>query len=292
MMRFRIFRTIGRAGLLSMIMLGGIFGVTQPAVQAQQSQTSIATAADTSQIYRVQFVEQDDTLNVRSGPGVAYPVLTTLANGSEVQVTGTAKAVGTSLWLPIQTLNDPAVRGWANRRYLARQIDPAVFCADEAVMALVETVREAVRTQDGDLLAETILPSRGLYLGSLYWGDNVRLSEDEVQNLFSDATIRDWGANMNSGQVIEGSIDDLMLPLMVSDLLPENVSIACYDSQDGLMEKGVYHAGIGLDALPFYSVKRPGTPGTELDWGAWALGIDDWEGTPVLAYLSHYYWTP
>ena len=291
-MRLHPVRTISRAGLLSMIMLGSILGFTQSTVQAQQTQTPLATTEDTSQIYTVQFVEQDDTLNVRSGPGVGYPVIETLANGSQVQATGAAEPVGASLWLPIQTLYDPTIQGWVNRRYLARQIDPAVFCADEAVMELVETVREAVRTEDGDLLAQTILPSRGLYLGNLYWGDNVLLSEDEVRNFFSDTAIRDWGANMNTDQPITGSIDDLILPTMVSDLLPENVSIACYDNQDGLMEQGVYYAGTGLDALPFYSVMRPGTPGIEMDWGAWALGIDDWEGTPVLAYLSHYFWTP
>jgi hypothetical protein len=285
------FKYLGRAGLLS-ILLVGIFGLTQPTVRAQQSE-STAAAADTSTMYTVQFVEQDDTLNVRSGPGVQYPIIDTIGNGAEVQATGDAVPVGQSLWLPIQVLYHPnKTQGWVNRRYLARHFDPTVFCADEAVKTLVETVREAVRTQDGDLLASTILPARGLYIAKKYWGGGVLLSEDEVRGMFTDPTIRDWGANMNSGKELVGSIPDIMLPLLERDLLAPDASIACNDNQDGLMAQGVYQAGAGLDALPFYSVMRPGAPGDDFDWGAWALGIDHWEGTPVLVYLSHYIWVP
>jgi hypothetical protein len=293
MMRLCFFKLMTRAVALSIIILAAGLGFTQPVVQAQQSETTPeATEIDRLPTYQVHFVESDDPLNVRSGPGVQYPVVKTLGNEAEVQATGDAKLVGDDLWLPIQTFYDPSVTGWINRQYVVREVDPTVFCADEAVKALVEKVRLAVRDQDGDALAQTILPARGLYMGGLYWGDNLRLSPDEVMNLFGDSTIREWGHNMNSGDVIEGSLADFIAPMLENDLLPENVSIACYDNQDGLMGYGTYRAGTGLESIPFYSVMRPGEPGYDLNWGAWALGIDDWEGTPVLVYLSHYVWVP
>ena len=75
-------------------------------------------------------------------------------------------------------------------------------------------------------------------------------------------------------------------------MLPDRVVIACNDNQDGLMREGYFRAGDGMENLPFYTVMHPGTPGDELNWAAWAFGIDYWEGEPTLAYLSYYFWVP
>jgi hypothetical protein len=117
------------------------------------------------------------------------------------------------------------------------------------------------------------------------------LDEDEVRGFFTDSTVRDWGDDMYGGH-IQGSLARFITPLLSENLLPENAAIACYDNQDSLMADGAYSFGYGMDLLPFYSAMRPGPPGFELDWGAWAYGIDYWEDAPTLAFLSYYFWTP
>ena len=47
-----------------------------------------------------------------------------------------------------------------------------------------------------------------------------------------------------------------------------------------------------MEALPFYSVMRPGEPGFELDWEAWAFGFVPSDQAMELVALSYYFWTP
>jgi hypothetical protein len=288
MIRSRLFKCLPLVGLLLTRFLWSVFDVPALAATAQAKQAPMPI--HTTQNYMVQFLGQDEVLNIHSGPGIQYPIVDTLGNRSEVQSTGAAEWVGNTLWLPIRSIY-PEITGWINRLYAVQEVERELFCADARVLAIVESVRAAVRTQDAARLVQTILPERGLYIGGLYWGSNVLLSEDEVRNFFTDTAPREWGAAFY-GEPIQGSLPEVIVPLMSRDLVPNNVAIACYDNQDGLMGYGVYSAGVGIDALPFYSVMRPGAPGHEFDWGAWALGIDYWEGEPTLAYLSYYFWTP
>ncbi len=71
--------------------------------------------ADTP-VFAVVNVAVDDTLNVRSGPGVDHPVIGRLApSTSGVSLTGEETFVGTARWVEIVT---PARTGWVNAYYL------------------------------------------------------------------------------------------------------------------------------------------------------------------------------
>jgi hypothetical protein len=307
MVKSKLVKGLSLVGLLLMMMVWGIFSIQSVTQASNNQQALVASATETQptplitttpvtvgddfQVYTVQFVDKDDTLNVRSGAGVEHPIVGELVNGDEVQALGVTKPVGDNLWLPVQSLYNTELSGWINRFYVVLKTDPAVYCADANAQALIDEVREAVRTQDGERLAKTVTPLRGLYVGGLYWEKIVHLSSDEVRDFFTDSTVRDWGMQ-EYGSHIQGSIPDVVVPLLTENLLPQDVSRACFDSQDGLMGPGVYGFKYGIDKLPFYSVMRPGTYAHELDWGAWAFGIDYWEGTPSLSYLSYYFWTP
>jgi hypothetical protein len=52
------------------------------------------------QAYRVTGLRPGDTLNVRSGPGVVYSIVTALQNGAKVTGTGAAVMNGSDEWLP------------------------------------------------------------------------------------------------------------------------------------------------------------------------------------------------
>jgi hypothetical protein len=61
-------------------------------------------------------VPHHDVLNVRSGPGVAAPVTTTLAPRADVVATGVARQLPRSIWTEVDV---DGVTGWVNASYLA-----------------------------------------------------------------------------------------------------------------------------------------------------------------------------
>jgi uncharacterized protein YraI len=63
--------------------------------------------------WRVANVTADDALNVRSGPGTAYGVVTTL-QPDEGCIVKTGQRHGN--WVRIEAIG---MKGWVNRRYLA-----------------------------------------------------------------------------------------------------------------------------------------------------------------------------
>lgn len=76
---------------------------------------------DPGYYYRVVNVQSDDVLNIRSGPGVQYPISGFIPpSGTNIQITGVSMYVNESLWVPIMYKE---VTGWVNKYYLAEQAD-------------------------------------------------------------------------------------------------------------------------------------------------------------------------
>jgi hypothetical protein len=65
--------------------------------------------------FRVIGVSPNDPLSVRSGPGVSFPRVISVANGAEVFVTGGGRMNGSTEWLPIDFGNSS---GWVASKYL------------------------------------------------------------------------------------------------------------------------------------------------------------------------------
>jgi len=256
------------------------------------AQTPVTTEETEAPTYIVQFVEPDAVLNVYAEPDDQSAVVGTLFNGEELQATGDTMLVTDQVWLPVSRIYGNPVVGWIERLYVVEHLSAETFCADETASGLVDTVRSAIRAQNGDQLAATLIPERGLYVGSLNWSDTVHLSQVEVQTFFTDTTVRNWGSDGYGSPSVQGTLSELIIPLLKRDLLARNATVACEDTQDGRNIEGVYGNDYSMNQLLLYSVERPGARGHELDWGAWAVGIDYWEGAVKLVYLSHYDWTP
>ena len=201
------------------------------------------------------------------------------------------KLVDDSLWVPIQiSYPNPQLIGWVNRQYVVPQVAPSVYCADPNLRAIVDEVIEAVRTQNGKRLAKVITPGRGLHLGGYHWEHMLPFSEREVTIFFTDTTYRDWGQS-EYGAAIQGSLPDVIVPLLKDNLLGKNESFACNDIQDGTEGIDHFYINSGINALPFYSVLRPNI-GSGFDWGAWIFGFDYWQGVPTLSVLAYNFFTP
>lgn len=86
-------------------------------ISPPKTTTMIAQSRNCS-IYKVVNVKANDYLAVRSGAGVKNKILFGLpANANQIEITGNAKTVGKSKWVPIKYLK---MEAWVNRRFLAK----------------------------------------------------------------------------------------------------------------------------------------------------------------------------
>lgn len=242
--------------------------------------------------YRVAFVAEDDTLNVRSGPGVDNDVVFELApDSSGVRITGPGEEPGDgSFWVPIEHQGNS---GWVNRYYLTEEVDAATFCADARASTIIETLIAAVRAGDSTTLAAVTHPERGLLVRMAAWNDETQIPFPDVAGLFTDGIIRDWGDTFGGAERVEGTAKDRLLPVLARDLLDETAQVTCVDILHG-NTAALISLPSAYEALNYYSIYRPPIDQEEnvFDWGTWAVGFDYRNGEPWLAFLVHYQWEP
>ncbi len=249
-----------------------------------------APTRDTGATYRVVYVAVDDVLNVRSGPGVTNPVLSTLSPGaSGVSLSAnTATAVGASQWVAIQA---GGASGWVNDVYLTEVVDAAQFCQDAAARAALDAFIAQVRQQSTTVsgTAQPLHMQRGLHVRVNWWNPEVWLSGTTLQNVYADAVSRSWGIADGSGLPIQGSFNQVIMPLLQRDLLGGSqvgCNVILHGGTAGLVQLPQEYAGIN-----FFSVHRPPVPGgIEMDWGTWVVGVERWQGQYYVSFLVHFQW--
>jgi len=238
-------------------------------------------------LYRVAFVENGDSLNVREGPGVAYsPVSELFPGNTSVRIIGAGKNVGNSLWVPIEVAG---TSGWVNSRYLTMDISAEGFCSDNEAAEFNEMVQSALTNEDGTLLAEMIPDNRALRIRRHWWNNEVLIDHEDAGNLFdSDESIA-WGEADGSGSPIEGSFADVISPLLKKNLTSDNV-LECNNIVHG-GTAGIVKLPDSYEGINYYSsYRQPGSEDFELDWGTWVIGVEKWQGKYSLSFLIHYEW--
>ncbi|HEX2622631.1 MAG TPA: SH3 domain-containing protein [Phototrophicaceae bacterium] len=253
--------------------------------------SSFAQPVLPSPLYRVAFVTEDDTLNVRSGAGVDYSVVGELVpDTTDITITGAEQvvedAIGTAWWVPIQY---GSLTGWVNRYFLTEQISSEVFCDESAALQLIDDFKAAIEAQDGDQLQALASTRYGLLTRLHWWDVEVRLTPDEVGAFFNDPTSRVWGYGDGSGLPIEGTASEVMVPLLQQDL--NGGEIAECNKVVGGPTAGMLEFPPEYSAINFFSIYRPAPDNLhEFDWGTWVVGIEYEQGQSVIRYLVHYDW--
>lgn len=264
-----------------------------PTTEAVSTSTVAATAVPPTPgptprpvTYQVAFVSSDDTLNLRSGPGVDFDVVGELdPHATNVQITGSGQLVAGSTWVPIAAGN---LRGWVNSRFLTADVPAGEFCKDEAVIGLVTNLQTAVANRDNALLAQLIHPERGLRIHTYWWNPVVLISGEEVQRLFTSRASYEWGIADGTGFPIVGSFAQVILPDLERDLLPATDE-GCNEILHGATA-GLVQLPDGYEQAPFISLYRPAGDEIEFDWGTWVIGVEWWHGRYYLSYLVHFQW--
>lgn len=239
--------------------------------------------------YAVILVLDDDVLNIRSGPGVEYSVVGTLAPGETGIVrTGRSSSVGDDQWVEIRS--SVGSLGWVNADFLTEYVTPLAFCEDARSMTLLRNFEAAVTTSDGEMLKSLVSPVHGLDVVYIRSGMIANYTPEEANWAFQSAYEVDWGLEAGSGETVEGSFPEIILPALQEVFT--DVSFACNEVVLGgatyVAEWPGKYANIN-----FYSLHKPGTePFAGMDWRTWLTGVEYVNGEPYLFALLNYQWEP
>jgi hypothetical protein len=241
---------------------------------------------DTELDYRVIHVDENDILNVRSGPGSSNSIVASLSPGqTEITVVGFGQDVSGALWVPI---NVNSVSGWVNSRFLTENIPGNEFCADSETRALLDDLSQAIENRDGNALANISNPSRGLRVRRYWHKDGVRFENQQINNLFNLTQSYFWGAADGSGDDINGSFNDIILPLLDRNLV-QSTEVGCNEILNG-GTAGLIQLPFRYEGANYFSMYRPAPAGQELDWGTWVVGIERWQEHYFVSFLVHFQW--
>ncbi len=169
------------------------------------------------------------------------------------------------------------------------QASPADFCADAQAKALINNLKSALQTSNGDLLASLVSPVHGMDVRLYRDGRVVPYDQTHAKFLFETTFEVDWGVSPGSGQHTIGSFHEVILPALL-DVFSKNYTLGC---NQVLVGGTTYQASWPYSGINFYSVYFPGTSANgNLDWHTWLIGIHYVNGKPYLYALINFQWEP
>jgi len=242
--------------------------------------------------YAVIGVVAGDALNIRSGPGINYPVVGTFPpTTTNIMRTGTSSSVGGVLWVEVQ--NPGGGNGWVHSGYLTEYVTPTTFCADPRVTGLISSFGEALKTSNGTQLAALISPASGWSVKLWRNGNTVVFHRSDAPWVFASTYQHHWGAAPGSGQDTVGAIHTVVLPklLDVFNAPAPGYSMACDSVQAGGASYDTSWPATYAN-LNFYSLYKPGPAGNELSWRTLLIGIEYVQAQPYIFSTTQLDWEP
>ncbi|NMC11639.1 MAG: SH3 domain-containing protein [Chloroflexi bacterium] len=258
---------------------------------------SITSTPDATPIFTdhlplaVVMIKENEVLSLRSSPGENNHEIASLSSlaGNIVSKGNTQDFEGES-WVEIQSPKGET--GWVKIGNLTEQVSSMEFCSDQRVTQLVDKFMNAIRVRNGKEFAQLISPRRGLIIRHEWWNPEVNFREPEMlENIFNDSTTNNWGIENGSGQSINGSFKDVILP-KIDDVQEGSIRL-CNSLEQGLASGG----SAGFIRWPneyanfnYITIYRAAPEGDELNWRTWVIGIEYVHGSPYIAILVQYHW--
>jgi hypothetical protein len=239
--------------------------------------------------YGVVLVVPDDVLNIRTGPGVDYSIAGSFsASAINIMRTGPASAVNGNLWVQVQ--NPGGGIGWVNATHLTEFKGSTAFCSDSRINTLLTNFGNALEISNGEALASLVSPAHGMIVSLWRNGNPITFDREHARWVFDSTFEHNWGSAPASGLDTIGSFQVKVLPWL-QDVFNASYSLTC-DSLGVAPQYGSNPWPVEYANVNYYTVYKPGTPGVDLDWRYWLVGVEYVQGQPFVFAVIHYAWEP
>ncbi|HKI52821.1 MAG TPA: hypothetical protein VJ987_01755, partial [Anaerolineales bacterium] len=188
-------------------------------------------------------------------------------------------------WMEVQ--NPSGGTGWVNSFYLTEYVSHDAFCADTRIAPLIEKLKTSMNQSDGLLLSQQVSPAHGMNVHLWAYQQPVHLNTEQAIGAFVSTDIYNWGSGP-SGMDDLGTFKDVIQPKMLDVLNAPNMETYC-DSLDKVYPLAQPWPYPGIH---YYNLYKPGTPGTELDYRTWLIGIEYYKGEPYIYGMVNIVWEP
>jgi hypothetical protein len=237
-------------------------------------------------------VAPGDKLTIRSAPGAGSSAVGSFsATATNIIRIGPSSTTDGSLWVQVQ--NPSGGTGWVNSDYLTEHVASTAFCADGRISSLIKSLGKAFVTGDGVQLASLTSPAHGVTVYLWRNGNPITFDREHIRWVFDSTYEHDWGMAPDSGLETKGSFHEAVLPKLVDvfNAPAPGYSLTCNSlgtaTQYGTEPWPNLYANIN-----YYTVYKPGTPGVDLDWRYWLVGVEFVQGQPYIFSLIHFQWEP
>jgi hypothetical protein len=202
--------------------------------------------------------------------------------------TGPSSTVNGEQWVQVQ--NPAGGSGWVYANYLTEYVAPSNFCADARVNTLLTNFGNALKTSNGETLASMVSPAHGMTVYLWRFGIPHTFMPNDTKWVFNSTFVHNWGAAPASGLDTTGSFHEKVLPWL-QEVFNASYSLTC-NSLGTAPQYGNNPWPVEYTNVNFYTVFKPGTPGVDLDWRYWLVGVEYVQGQPTIFAIIHFAWEP
>lgn len=235
--------------------------------------------------YAVVNVSESDVLNIRSGAGVANPIIGYYPpDATDVMRTGSSTTVDGAAWVEVR--RGDGLTGWVNSYYLTEYVTHDAFCADARILPILEQVRQSMNQSDGGLLAPWVSPIHGVNMHLWAYGPGINFTQASAATLYTNTTVHNWGGGP-SGIPDTGTFNQVVKPKYLDVLNAPNRETYCddYSKVFPLSRPWPY------PNVRFYNLYKPASD-LFFDFRTLLIGFEYINGQPYLYGFVTIIWEP
>ena len=240
--------------------------------------------------YGVILIAPGDVLSIHTGAGAGYPISGSFpSTATNVMRTGQSSMVGSDLWVQVQ--NQGGGIGWVNSKFLTEYATSTSFCGDSRVNTMLTNFGTAISTTNGELLSALVSPAHGMTV--YLWRNGIphTFKPSDARWVFNSTYSHNWGTAPASGLDTRGSFHEKVLPWLQEVFNNAGKTLTC-NSLGSAAQYGTNPWPLEYTNFNFYTVYKPGTPGIDLDFRYWLVGVEYYQGQPFVFALIHFAWEP
>jgi hypothetical protein len=247
----------------------------------------VISTFEPSGMYAVVGIPEGEVLYLRNPAGITGSVVEELAYDERgITATGNVANLGSSIWMEIQTPDGS--RGWVNSLNMTEDVSQEQFCEDARALMVLDDSLRSIQTQDGNLLSQIVNPRRGLVIRHDWWNPEVIVPAERVSGIFDDRSEIAWGLMSGGEFKIQGSFQEIIMPLLEDALLNSPV-VVCGTVPSGTTSRPAIWP-TEYTSMNYFAIHRPAPEGgNAFDWRTWAFVFEYIDGEPSLTSIVHFH---